>query len=559
VNQDPSDNQIPEFSDDFDLGNGMALSNDLSLNEEKKSFLNRLKGLFKKSGSDDAFGQINTDTDDPFVLQEREDAMFAKRRRIMGFIFIAVFLGLIGLGTAAYTIDWSSPEPEHVADTDANSHDSAGSKKTLTDAIAHMQNRTADTSNKGEHGQKVSNQMPVISGPEDLQKALIRPPAAALPVPHNPDMDRRKQALTALTPEQLAAQQAQKTPEQLAAQQAQKESGHEAPVTAAQTSQQPTANTKPEPQMATPSVVTQKTNTNFVIPALPAPRTDFNKKAQPPEVAALPKLPEDQKIPAFQKAPQPELQTKSPAGKTIPTVSPDGRRAWKVYAQPYEAKQGSPQIAIILQDLGLSKTLTTAAVLRMPPEVTLSFSPYASNLNAQLVGARQNGHETLLNIGLESSSFPDEDPGPEGLFTALSVMENTKRLETSLSKASVYLGVVANGGDRFVASENHFTALMERMKDMGLLYVAPDAAVAPYQMAPQKPARTVADIHIRQNTFRGQVVAYLRAAEDLARQSGRAVVLIDASPLALDVLSQWFPELPKRAFQLAPISSMVKE
>jgi len=546
VNQDPSDNQIPEFSDDFDLGNGMALSNDLSLNEEKKSFLNRLKGLFKKSGSDDAFGQINTDTDDPFVLQEQEDAMFAKRRRIMGFVFIAVFLGLIGLGAAAYTIDWSSPEPAQIADSDASSRGSSN-KKTLTDAIAQMQDRTADTaSHKGEHGQKVSNQMPVVSGPEDLQKALIRPPAA-VPVPHNPDMDRRKQALTALTPEQLAAQQAQK------------ESGHEAPVTAEQTSQQPTANAKPEPQMATPNIVTKKSDTNFVIPALPAPRSDFKKKAKPPEVAALPKLPEDQKKPTLQKAPQPELQTKNPAGRTIPTISPDGRRAWKVYALPHEAKQGSPQISIILQNLGLSKTLTTAAVLRMPPEVTLSFSPYASNLNAQLVGARQNGHETLLNIGLESSSFPNEDPGPEGLFTALSVMENTKRLETSLSKASVYLGVVANGGDRFVASENHFTALMERMKDMGLLYVAPDAAVAPYQMAPQKPARTIADIHIRQNTFRGQVVAYLRAAEDLARQSGRAVVLIDASPLALDVLSQWFPELPKRAFQLAPISSMVKE
>ena len=49
-----------------------------------------------------------------------------------------------------------------------------------------------------------------------------------------------------------------------------------------------------------------------------------------------------------------------------------------------------------MEDLGLSRAATEAAIAKLPPSVTLAFSPYARNLKTWPERAKGAGHEVLV-------------------------------------------------------------------------------------------------------------------------------------------------------------------
>ena len=69
-------------------------------------------------------------------------------------------------------------------------------------------------------------------------------------------------------------------------------------------------------------------------------------------------------------------------------------------------------MALIVGGLGLNAVTTRAAIERLPPEVTLSFVPYADNLQSWIDQARAQGHEVMLEMPMEPTGYPDNDPGP---------------------------------------------------------------------------------------------------------------------------------------------------
>src|ERR1700761_8082059 len=102
-------------------------------------------------------------------------------------------------------------------------------------------------------------------------------------------------------------------------------------------------------------------------------------------------------------------------GPLLPIIAADGRASWKAYARPF-ADDGRPKIALVIGGLGLNPDQTKAAIEQLPPEVTLSFSPYAENLQAQIDHARAAGHEVMVEIPMEPLDYPDNDPGPYTLL-----------------------------------------------------------------------------------------------------------------------------------------------
>ena len=83
----------------------------------------------------------------------------------------------------------------------------------------------------------------------------------------------------------------------------------------------------------------------------------------------------------------------SPVG-LLPVISKDGRTPYQAYARPFQAN-GKPRVALVVGGLGLNASATKAAIERLPPEVTLSFVPYADNLQSWIDQARAQGHEVL--------------------------------------------------------------------------------------------------------------------------------------------------------------------
>lgn len=134
----------------------------------------------------------------------------------------------------------------------------------------------------------------------------------------------------------------------------------------------------------------------------------------------------------------------------IPTRAPGGQTAYTTYARPFEGT-AAPDFAIVLGGLGIDGALTERAIETLPAEVTLSFAAHAPGLQLWMDRAREDGHEVVLELPMESADF---DPGEPGAGRALRVDSdtNTELLEYHLSRAQGYFAVSPFGGDAFLGS-----------------------------------------------------------------------------------------------------------
>ena len=255
---------------------------------------------------------------------------------------------------------------------------------------------------------------------------------------------------------------------------------------------------------------------------------------------------------------------------TLPVIAENGLRALDLYARPASQDLSDlPGIAIIVGDLGLSQTATKSAIDRLPPEVTLAFSPYGSSLDRWVGRARQKGHELLIELPLEPYDYPRNDPGPQTLLVtrgqdtqagAQTMRENDEKLQRVLSRFTNYIGIVNESGGRFLASEPDITALLGSVRDRGLAFVddgstprsrttyAADTLQLPFAKA---------DIAIDETAHVSDIASRLVQLEALARSSGFAVASARNLPVSIDQIVRWAEGLEARGIRLVPVSAVI--
>ena len=235
----------------------------------------------------------------------------------------------------------------------------------------------------------------------------------------------------------------------------------------------------------------------------------------------------------------------------LPRIAPDGRAPAQAYARPF-TPNGKPRVALIVGGLGLNATTTRAAIERLPAEVTLSFVPYAEGLQGWINLARAQGHEVLIEIPMEPSGYPDNDPGPQTLLNSASADDITARMNWLLGRATGYFGVTNYLGDRFVASDAGMDAFLGVLRQKGLAFI--DDGVA--RRRPGAWARGTADSVIDEVQTPNAVVARLNALEAAARSRGSALGTGFSYPVTVEAAARWTAGLEARGLQLAPASAM---
>ncbi len=269
-------------------------------------------------------------------------------------------------------------------------------------------------------------------------------------------------------------------------------------------------------------------------------------------------VPEAKKLAPLKPAPVKALTEKSPDGPLPRTAG--GRAPRTAYARPFEARSGLPLLGVVVTGLGRRDKPTNAAIKRLPPAVTLAFSPYAPDLGADVGKARENGHEVLLELPLEPDRFPLRDPGRLALLTFQAEDENLDRLRRLLARTTGYTGLLAHMGGTFLAREPaalepYFRELAER----GLFFVGNGkggGTVAEAAAAVDLPARQV-DVRLHDAMSAKAVDAGLEKARRRAEKAGRAIVAVPARPITFLRLVAWIDENDTYAFQLAPVSAVV--
>jgi len=255
---------------------------------------------------------------------------------------------------------------------------------------------------------------------------------------------------------------------------------------------------------------------------------------------------------ALPQAPFPGLTAPGPGGAILPVIGGDGRKPWQAYARPFTAN-GKPKVALVIGGLGLNPAYTRRAIELLPPEVTLSFAPYAEGLQGWIDLARAHGHEVLLETPMEPKDYPQNDPGPYTLLAGGAPGEIVKKTEWVLSRASGYFGVTNYLGSRFVASGPAMSAFSGVLKQRGVAFVD-DGLAARKGLGP---ARASADRIVDEDLSAEAIARQFAALEAGARSNGQAMGSGFAYPVTLESAAVWTRSLEARGFQLAPASALL--
>ncbi|MDX1974846.1 MAG: divergent polysaccharide deacetylase family protein [Rickettsiales bacterium] len=253
------------------------------------------------------------------------------------------------------------------------------------------------------------------------------------------------------------------------------------------------------------------------------------------------------------------LTEKSKSGP-VPVISNKGEKPWKYYAKPYAREGSKPMIAVIVTNLGHNKIVTENA-LRLPENITLSFSPYAPDILSWGKSARATGHEIVLDLPLQPSDYPITDPGPHGLILDKGSSYNEEQLQWIMSRLPVYNGFVTPSSEGFSSDTEAFKLLLQSISNRGLMMVLghdPAKDETKELLNTTNVAHVIADLLIDEDLSVSSIQARFIQLEQLAKKRGFAVALAQPYPLTIQQLRQWSKTLEEKGILLVPISAIVK-
>lgn len=249
-------------------------------------------------------------------------------------------------------------------------------------------------------------------------------------------------------------------------------------------------------------------------------------------------------------APIAGLSQPGPAGP-LPVIASDGRTPFSAYARPF-TPDGRPRVALIVGGLGLNAPATRAAIEALPPEVTLSFVPYAEGLQAWVDLARADGHEVLLELPMEPEDYPQNDTGPYTLLAGSDIDELDRRLNWLLGRATGYFGVTNYYGEAFLASDSSVNPFMQRLRARGLAFI--DDGQARNRQGAY--ARASANRVVDEAQDAASILAALNSLEATARADGQALGSGYGFAVTVATAARWVQGLNERGIQLAPASAI---
>ena len=277
---------------------------------------------------------------------------------------------------------------------------------------------------------------------------------------------------------------------------------------------------------------------------LPQKKTELKPAARPdskPEVAL------DQRL------------LESSAQGPLPKIAEDGARPAEIYAQPVKLAAGSdrPRIAIVIQGLGIGANGTAEALAKLPAAVTFAFAPYGTDLERWVARARREGHEVLLQVGLEPFDYPDNDPGPRTLLASLGAEQNIERLHWFMSRFAGYVGVTSLMGARFTAAGEALGPVIREVGKRGLIWF--DNGSSPRSVASQMAGAAnvpfaKADTVLDAVPTAAEIDNALARLEASARTRGLAVASASALPVTIERIAQWAKAAEGRGVVLVPVS-----
>jgi uncharacterized protein len=245
-------------------------------------------------------------------------------------------------------------------------------------------------------------------------------------------------------------------------------------------------------------------------------------------------------------------------------IAAGGLKPVNAYAAGSEAERAramkTPSIAIVIGGLGVGAAKTTEAIMKLPPAVTLAFTPYGSDPAKLVERARAQRHEVLLQLPLEPFDYPDNDPGPQTLLASATPEQNIDRMMWHMSRFQGYVGVGNFMGARFIATDTAMQAIAKEANKRGLALFddgSSSRSVAPAAAEALGMPFARADVTIDAAPNSAEIDKALARLEGLAKERGFAVGTASALPISIDRIGTWAKSLESRGIMLVPLTTAI--
>lgn len=222
--------------------------------------------------------------------------------------------------------------------------------------------------------------------------------------------------------------------------------------------------------------------------------------------------------------------------------------------------KSAPQIAIVIDDVGVDYKDSAVAIEKLPAPVTLSFLPYAVRLREQAREAAGLGHEMILHMPMEPVGH--EDPGPGALFTSLPMPVLQQRFDDALASFTGFDGVNNHMGSKFTAWPDGMKMVVGELQQRHLFYLdsRTSAQSVGLKIAREEGLPSIGrDVFLDDIQEPDAVRAQLQETENIARRRGYAVAIGHPHPVTLAVLQAWIPQAEKDGFTLVPLHDLVRQ
>ncbi len=300
---------------------------------------------------------------------------------------------------------------------------------------------------------------------------------------------------------------------------------------------------------------------------LPKKKSMEDILAKIPNLASLPDTPQTQTLNNIMNS---KGLVEPVNGLTLPKISPDNKKPWVEYGNPVDVLPNFKKVAIIVKGIGFDPLSLDKIGRALDSKVSFSFTPYAKDIGSKIIGTRQKGHETYVDLLLSSQNFLQADSGPLSISLTISKEEALARLQRSLSTEAPIGGVVVNDG---IADEDNREILIELLKELrnrGLLMIDATAGEGLSKIEIQGLPRKKADIVIDSDFRHDAIDKALLKAEYIAFEKGQVLIVADPKPIVIVELFNWIktfsPQVSyeeaknmelNKPFALVPVSNLV--
>ena len=213
----------------------------------------------------------------------------------------------------------------------------------------------------------------------------------------------------------------------------------------------------------------------------------------------------------------------------------------------------------MIDDMGFDRANSRRAV-RLPPEVTLAYLPFAPGAAAQVRVARLKGYQVMLHLPMEAPDYKGK-PGNNVLAVTDDETALHRRLTRIPGQFGGYTWVNKHMGSRFTRDRARMDIVLSELKKRGLFFLDPRTSgrsVAAESATAIGIPYAVRDVFIDHEPAPSTIREQLAKTERIARQTGQAIAIGHPRKSTIDVLTPWLQGLASRGVDLVRVDTLLK-